>query len=37
MTGIIIAIVITLAALLFLGFTGYIKAPPDTAFIISGP
>ena len=36
MTGLIAAIVITLAVIILLGVTGYIKAPPDTAFIISG-
>ena len=37
MPALIIAIVAVAAAILILGFTGYIKAPPDTAFIISGP
>lgn len=35
MTGLIVAIVVLLIAILFLAI-GYLKAPPDTAFIISG-
>lgn len=35
MTGLIAAIVVLLIAILFLAI-GYLKAPPDTAFIISG-
>ena len=33
----IVAIVLGVSIIALLGVTGYIKAPPDTAFIISGP
>ena len=37
MPGLIIAIVVIVGIVAVFGILGYIKAPPDTAFIVSGP